>query len=250
MEDFSLEAKMGLFKRRRLEMGMGNESRERHDFFIFIFMESLVWMRQGAYRSVQFLKDSNRHNTSCALIMRFHNFKNCWMNEFTHWFIHHLFSPLTYIRFGGAFLGVWVLDRQILTMKNFSFLKTLLPVCGIRSLPTQGGIRHPARLKVFHAHGFRVPGAPVNTPCFLHRKGAAWHTVMQGLAFVGYIWHCGKITLTLCDLVWETFSIPQPSFITEAVTIASYWGHCWRSGWKSKAKQVKFCLGLKLSAII
>lgn len=162
MEDFSLEAKIcGLFKRRRLEMGMGNKSRERHDFLIFIFMESFVWMRQGAYRSVQFLKDSNRHNTSCALIMRFHNFKNCWMNEFTRWFIHHLFSPLTYIRFGGAFLGVWVLDRQILTMKNFSFLKTLLLVCGVGSLPTQGGIRHPARLKVFHAHGFRVPGAPV-----------------------------------------------------------------------------------------
>lgn len=93
--------------------------------------------------------------------MRFHNFKNCWMNEFTHWFIHHLFSPLTYIRFGEAFLGVWVLDRQILTMKNFSFLKTLLPVCGIGSLLTQGGIRHPARLKVFHAHSFRIPGAPV-----------------------------------------------------------------------------------------
>lgn len=34
-----------------------------------------------------------------------------------------------------------------------------------------------------------------NTSCFLHWKGAAWHTVMQGLAFVGYIWHL--------DVVWS-----------------------------------------------
>ena len=65
MEDFSLEAKMEFFKRRRLEMGMGNKSRERHDFLIFIFMESFVWMRQGVYQSVQFLKDSNRQYIMC-----------------------------------------------------------------------------------------------------------------------------------------------------------------------------------------
>lgn len=45
-----LEAKIcGPFKRSCLEMGMGTKSRERHDFFIFIFMESFVRMRQGVY---------------------------------------------------------------------------------------------------------------------------------------------------------------------------------------------------------
>lgn len=128
--DFDSEAKIGEpFKRKHSELGVGKGSRESCAFLIIKYVESYVEMRRGVYWFVQFLKDSSRHNTSCALIMRVHNFKKL-LNEWIPSLISLSFIYSFNIYFRGADFGVWVLILTIFPLQSFPFLKTLLPVCG------------------------------------------------------------------------------------------------------------------------